>query len=212
MAEDAQRTDAVVQQLADTSGRIGQIVDLISSIASQTNLLALNATIEAARAGEAGRGFAVVASEVKNLAQQTAKATEGVGAQIAQIRQAADAAVGALAGVSAGIEHINQSSSAIAAAVEQQGAATGEIARNVQQTAVSTRTVTDNIVGGEPVGAGQRYGGDAGTGVRRRAVATGRAAEPGGDRVHPAREGRLIPLLRAVGDELRPEHYATGVP
>ncbi len=146
VAEDAQRTDVVVQQLADTSGRIGQIVDLISSIASQTNLLALNATIEAARAGEAGRGFAVVASEVKNLAQQTAKATEGVGAQIAQIRQAADAAVGALAGVSAGIEHINQSSSAIAAAVEQQGTATGEIARNVQQTAVSTRTVTDNIV------------------------------------------------------------------
>ncbi len=146
VAEDAHRTDAVVTQLADASGRVGQIVDLISSIAAQTNLLALNATIEAARAGEAGKGFAVVASEVKSLAQQTAKATEGVGEQVGQIREATQAAVTALGAIATGIEDISRSSVMIAAAVEQQGAATGEIARNVQQTAGSTRAVTENIV------------------------------------------------------------------
>ncbi|MCQ8241660.1 methyl-accepting chemotaxis protein [Rhizosaccharibacter radicis] len=146
VADNAKRTDAVVGQLAEASGRVGQIVELISSIAAQTNLLALNATIEAARAGDAGKGFAVVASEVKSLAQQTAKATEGVGEQVAQIRAATEAAVAALAGIAAGIGDISRSSVMIAAAVEEQGAATGEIARNVQQTAGSTRTVTDNIV------------------------------------------------------------------
>ncbi|MCQ8277234.1 methyl-accepting chemotaxis protein [Acetobacteraceae bacterium KSS8] len=146
VAEDARRTDAVVAQLADAAGRVGQIVDLISSIAAQTNLLALNATIEAARAGEAGKGFAVVASEVKSLAQQTAKATEGVGEQVAQIREATQAAVAALGAITTGIDDISRSSVMIAAAVEQQGAATGEIARNVQHTAGSTRAVTDNIV------------------------------------------------------------------
>ena len=133
-------------RLADASTRVGQIVDLISSIAAQTNLLALNATIEAARAGEAGKGFAVVASEVKSLAQQTAKATEGVGEQVAQIRQATDAAVTALASIVSGIDDISRATVTVAAAVEEQGAATGEIARNVQQTAGSTRTVSDNIV------------------------------------------------------------------
>ncbi len=146
VAQDAQRTDAVVEELSQASGRVGQIVELISSIASQTNLLALNATIEAARAGEAGKGFAVVASEVKSLAQQTAKATDGVTDQVKQIRQATEAAVAALGGVRIGIENINRSSVAVAAAVEQQGAATGEIARNVQQTAAGTRTVSESIL------------------------------------------------------------------
>ncbi len=146
VADDAKRTDEVVARLADASTRVGQIVDLISSIAAQTNLLALNATIEAARAGEAGKGFAVVASEVKSLAQQTAKATEGVGEQVAQIRQATDAAVTALASIVSGIDDISRATVTVAAAVEEQGAATGEIARNVQQTAGSTRTVSDNIV------------------------------------------------------------------
>ena len=145
VAADAQRTDIVVQQLAEASNRVGQIVELISTIAGQTNLLALNATIEAARAGEAGKGFAVVASEVKSLAQQTAKATDGVAEQVTQIRRATEAAVHALAGISAGIGDINTSSMMISAAVEEQGAATGEIARNVQHTADSTRTVTENI-------------------------------------------------------------------
>ncbi|MCQ8280185.1 methyl-accepting chemotaxis protein, partial [Acetobacteraceae bacterium KSS8] len=124
VADNAKQTDTVVGQLAEASGRVGQIVELISSIAAQTNLLALNATIEAARAGEAGKGFAVVASEVKSLAQQTAKATEGVGEQVAQIRAATEAAVTALAGIAAGIGDISRSSVMIAAAVEEQGAAT----------------------------------------------------------------------------------------
>ncbi|MCQ8277427.1 methyl-accepting chemotaxis protein [Acetobacteraceae bacterium KSS8] len=146
VADDAKRTDVVVTQLAEASARVGQIVELISSIAAQTNLLALNATIEAARAGEAGKGFAVVASEVKSLAQQTAEATNGVGEQVAQIRNATQAAVAVLADITSGISDISRSSVIVAAAVEQQGAATGEIARSVQQTAGSTRTVTENIV------------------------------------------------------------------
>ncbi len=145
VADEAQRTDVVVTHLADASGRVGQVVELISSIAAQTNLLALNATIEAARAGEAGKGFAVVASEVKSLAQQTAKATEGVGEQVSQIRSAAEAAVSALASITTGISDISAGAVTIAAAVEQQGAATGEIARSVQRTADSTRLVTGNI-------------------------------------------------------------------
>ncbi|MCQ8277910.1 methyl-accepting chemotaxis protein [Acetobacteraceae bacterium KSS8] len=146
VADDAKRTDEVVGRLSEASTRVGQIVELISSIAAQTNLLALNATIEAARAGEAGKGFAVVASEVKSLAQQTARATAGVGEQVAQIRQATEAAVDALAAIASGIGDISRTAVTVAAAVEQQGAATGEIARNVQQTAGSTRTVSNNII------------------------------------------------------------------
>ena len=141
------RTDDTVRALAESTGRIGQVVELINSIASQTNLLALNATIEAARAGDAGKGFAVVASEVKNLAQQTSKATTDIGGQIAQVQAATDSAVEAIKAIAVMIEEVGVITTSIAAAVEQQGAATAEIARNVQQTAISTRTVTTNIAG-----------------------------------------------------------------
>ncbi len=141
------RTDDTVRALSDSAGRIGQVVELITSIASQTNLLALNATIEAARAGEAGRGFAVVASEVKSLAQQTARATDEIAAQIAQVQQATGGAVDAIRQIGGLIEEVGTITNAIAAAVEQQGAATAEIARNVQQTAASTQVVTSNISG-----------------------------------------------------------------
>ncbi len=144
---DTRRTDTIVQALAEAAGRIGDVVGLISDVASQTNLLALNATIEAARAGDAGKGFAVVASEVKSLAQQTARATEEIGAQIGQIQHATGEAVAAIKGITGVIEGVNGISIAIATAVEQQGAATAEIARNVQQAASATRGVAANIAG-----------------------------------------------------------------
>ena len=145
--DEARRTDGIVRALADRASKIGQVVDLISNIAGQTNLLALNATIEAARAGEAGRGFAVVASEVKSLAQQTALATEEIGAQIAQVQAATNDAVDAIRGITSTIEEVSGIAATIAAAVEEQGAATAEIARNVQQVALSTQDVTVNITG-----------------------------------------------------------------
>src|SRR5262249_8799086 len=129
---DAKRTDETVQMLAAGAQKIGEVVTLIQQIANQTNLLALNATIEAARPGEAGKGFAVVASEVKSLANQTAKATEEISAQVEQIRGATDQAVAAIRGIGGVIDEINQIAAAISAAVEQQGATTQEIARNVQ--------------------------------------------------------------------------------
>ncbi len=145
--DDARRTDATVRALADGAKKVGQVVELIAHIASQTNLLALNATIEAARAGDSGKGFAVVASEVKGLAQQTAKATQDIGAQIGQIQDATTEAVQAIQGITGTIEEVNVIATTIAAAVEEQGAATAEIARNVQQTSASTRDVTTNIAG-----------------------------------------------------------------
>jgi methyl-accepting chemotaxis protein len=145
--EDARRTDGIVRALADSAQKIGDVVGLISSIASQTNLLALNATIEAARAGEAGRGFAVVATEVKALAQQTATATEDIGAQVKQIQTATHEAVEAIHAIGMTIDEVNGITAAIGAAVEQQGAATSQIARNVQQTSTSTEHVTRNIAG-----------------------------------------------------------------
>ncbi|MBP2300108.1 methyl-accepting chemotaxis protein [Azospirillum picis] len=143
----AGKTDTTVRGLVDAAQRIGEVVGLITDIASQTNLLALNATIEAARAGEAGKGFAVVAGEVKQLASQTAKATEEIGSQIAGIQEISRQAAGAIAEIGRVIGEINHISTTIAAAVEQQGAATGEISRNVQQAARGTQQVSGTIVG-----------------------------------------------------------------
>lgn len=146
-AEDARRTDAVVQALSEGAQKIGAVVGLITSIAGQTNLLALNATIEAARAGDAGKGFAVVASEVKSLAQQTAKATDEISAHIAQIQGTTREAVESIRSIASSIEEVSTIAVAISAAVEEQGAATAEIARNVAQTATNTQEVTSNISG-----------------------------------------------------------------
>ena len=145
--DEAGTTDATMQGLADNAGRISVVIDLIQTIASQTNLLALNATIEAARAGEAGRGFAVVASEVKNLASQTAKATDEIRTQIASMQAVTSSAVGAIRSISNTIGEIDAVTTAIASAVEQQGAATREIARNIQHAAGGTSEVSSNIVG-----------------------------------------------------------------
>jgi methyl-accepting chemotaxis protein len=134
-----------VSELSKAAARIGDVVELINTIAGQTNLLALNATIEAARAGEAGRGFAVVASEVKALAEQTAKATGEIGQQISGIQSATQVAVSAIKEISGTIERLSEISSTIAAAVEEQGAATQEISRNVQQAARGTHEVSSNI-------------------------------------------------------------------
>jgi methyl-accepting chemotaxis protein len=145
--DEAGATDATMQGLAENAGRISVVVDLIQTIASQTNLLALNATIEAARAGEAGRGFAVVASEVKSLANQTASATDEIRSQIANMQQVTTSAVGAIRSITNTISEINEVTTAIAAAVEEQGAATREIARNIQHAAGGTSEVSSNIVG-----------------------------------------------------------------
>ena len=144
-AEEAARSNQTVLGLADSSARIGEVIQLINDIANQTNLLALNATIEAARAGEAGKGFAVVAQEVKNLANQTARATEEIGNQIGGVQSATKDAVEAITTIVGRIDEINQISSAIASAVEEQGAATQEIARNVQQAARGTQEVSVTI-------------------------------------------------------------------
>jgi methyl-accepting chemotaxis protein len=143
---ETERTDRTVRELADTANRIGDVVRLIADIAGQTNLLALNATIEAARAGEAGKGFAVVASEVKNLASQTARATEEIGQQVGAIQGATGLAVEAIRSIAGVVAEIDQTAAAIAAAVEQQGAATQEIARNIAGTAQAAAAVSRETV------------------------------------------------------------------
>jgi methyl-accepting chemotaxis protein len=143
--DQARKTNDRVSELSKAAARIGDVVELINTIAGQTNLLALNATIEAARAGEAGRGFAVVASEVKALAEQTAKATGEIGQQISGIQAATQESVGAIKEISGTIERLSEISSTIAAAVEEQGAATQEISRNVQQAAQGTMQVSSHI-------------------------------------------------------------------
>jgi methyl-accepting chemotaxis protein len=142
----ARKTNEQVAELSKAAGRIGDVVELINTIAGQTNLLALNATIEAARAGEAGRGFAVVATEVKALAEQTAKATGEIGQQIGSIQSATNESVDAIKAISTTIEKLSEIASTIAAAVEEQGAATQEISRNVQQAAAGTQQVSTSVV------------------------------------------------------------------
>ena len=145
--KEAEKVNAMVRGLADSAVKIDQVVNLINDIASQTNLLALNATIEAARAGDAGKGFAVVAGEVKNLANQTARATGEISSQVAAVQAATRDAVDSIKGIGLTINKLNEIGSAIACAVEEQGAATREIARNVEQAAGGTQDVSRNISG-----------------------------------------------------------------
>ena len=145
--EEAGHTNATVLTLSQAAQKIGDVVKLITSIAEQTNLLALNATIESARAGEAGKGFAVVAAEVKTLANQTAKATEEIGAQVTSMQHATGDAVNAIGNITCTITTISEIAEAIAASVEAQGAATREIARNVQEAANGANAVSSNITG-----------------------------------------------------------------
>lgn len=147
VVQDVNTTSGQIGSLAETASKIGEVVEMITEIAEQTNLLALNATIESARAGEAGKGFAVVASEVKDLASQTAKATEGINQQIQEIQMATGNAVTSMETVQTVIHKLNESSAAIAAAMEEQGATTQEISRNVQEAATGTQDVTQNISG-----------------------------------------------------------------
>jgi methyl-accepting chemotaxis protein len=143
--DQAQKTDARIAELSLAASRIGDVTKLITTIAEQTNLLALNATIEAARAGDAGRGFAVVAQEVKALAAQTAKATSEISTQIAGMQSATQDSVLAIKEISGTIGRVSEIAAAIAAAIEEQGAATQEIARNVQQAAIGSTQVATSI-------------------------------------------------------------------
>src|SRR5205814_2561066 len=143
--DQARNTNNRVSELSKAAARIGDVVELINTIAAQTNLLALNATIEAARAGEAGKGFAVVATEVKALAEQTAKATGEISQHIGAIQAATQDSVGAIKEIGDTIARMSEISSTIAAAVEEQGAATQEISRNIQHAAQGTSEVSSNI-------------------------------------------------------------------
>ncbi|WP_091745955.1 HAMP domain-containing methyl-accepting chemotaxis protein [Methylobacterium sp. ap11] len=187
---EADHTTQFVQALGQTSAKIGDMVGMISNIASQTNLLALNATIEAARAGEAGRGFAVVAAEVKELANQTARATDEIARQIGEVRGVTDQTVGAIETITALIREIDVVATSIAAAVEQQGAATQEIVRNVAQASVGTSAVTGNIAG---VAQASETTGMAATQVLTSASALSRQSEQLTAEVH-----RFLATVRAA--------------
>ncbi|HLH87729.1 MAG TPA: methyl-accepting chemotaxis protein [Xanthobacteraceae bacterium] len=187
---DAQRTNATVNTLAEAAQKIGQVVQLIKDIAGQTNLLALNATIEAARAGDAGKGFAVVASEVKSLATQTAKATEDIAAQIGAIQSVTGEAVTAIQGIGGTIERISEISTAIASAIEEQGAATKEIANNTQQAAKGTEQVSSIIHG---VNQAANETGSAATNVLSSAEELGKQSE-----TLRAEVGRFLENIRAA--------------
>jgi methyl-accepting chemotaxis protein len=177
----ASKTNAQIAELSQSADRIGEIIKMISGVAAQTNLLALNATIEAARAGEAGKGFAVVANEVKALASQTAKATEEISKQIVQIQSATQLSVDAIKGIGGTIESIAGIAASMTQSVEQQGAATQEIARSVQQAAQGATQVSGNI--GE---------------VSRGASDTGAAA----GQVHGSAQALLVESNR-LADEVR---------
>ena len=172
--DQTKQTDGTVQGLSESAERIGEVVKLINDIAGQTNLLALNATIEAARAGEAGRGFAVVASEVKSLANQTAKATEEISAQIAAVQKVARDAMDAIKSIGSTIGEVSTVATSIASAVEEQGAATQEITRNTQEAARRTRDASNNITG---VTSGANATGSAAQNVKSAAEALGERTE-----------------------------------
>jgi methyl-accepting chemotaxis protein len=154
--DEAERTNETVRGLADAAQRIGDVVNLINDIASQTNLLALNATIEAARAGDAGKGFAVVASEVKNLANQTSQATDDIASQVGAIQEATSRAVSEIAGIGKSIAEINDASNGIAAAVEEQDAATREISGNITNASQGVSDVSINLVAVQGVADGTK--------------------------------------------------------
>jgi methyl-accepting chemotaxis protein len=184
--DESRRTDGIVRSLTDATHRIGEVVDLITTIAAQTNLLALNATIEAARAGEAGKSFAVVAGEVKSLATQTGKATDEVTGHIDAVQERTKAAVEAISRIAETIRRIDTIAGTIAAAVEQQGVATQEIARNVQEAANGTQGVTENIQG-----------------VAESAQSTGRVAEDvlaSADHLHVQADGLRREVHRFLAD------------
>jgi methyl-accepting chemotaxis protein len=172
--EETKQTDRTVQSLVEIASKIGEVIGLINDIAGQTNLLALNATIEAARAGEAGKGFAVVASEVKSLANQTAKATEDISAQVAAVQNVTKEAVDAIKRIGGTIAEVSSIATSIAGAVEEQGAATQEITRNTQEAATRTRDVSENISG---VTSEADATGAAAEGVRSAAESLGQQAD-----------------------------------
>ena len=173
-SQEAANTTSLVRTLSDTVGKIGDVVTLISDIASQTNLLALNATIEAARAGEAGKGFAVVASEVKNLANQTAKATEDISSQISAVQQSTSDAVNAIGAIADVISQMSEISTSVASAVQEQSAATAEIARNVEQAAIGTSDVSSHIASVEQAA---KEGGHAAEQISASSLGLSRQAE-----------------------------------